>query len=86
MPKGEFLAFLDADDPWHPGRLALLARALDDPALDGTHGRVRFFRENPSDGQAISTSPGGGLRVGDLLGESPVCAMSNIAPQRAARA
>jgi glycosyltransferase involved in cell wall biosynthesis len=41
---GEFLAFLDADDRFAPGKLSLQMRALDeDPDLDMVFGHVREF-------------------------------------------
>ncbi len=42
--SGEFLAFLDADDRFTPGKLALQMRALDaEPELDLVFGHVREF-------------------------------------------
>jgi len=40
---GEFVAFLDHDDVWPPGRHAVLRRALiDHPDIDAAHGRQRI--------------------------------------------
>ncbi len=42
--KGEFLAFLDADDVWLPGKLAIQVGALEkDPGLDVLFGHIEEF-------------------------------------------
>jgi glycosyltransferase involved in cell wall biosynthesis len=42
--RGPLLTFLDADDLWPPGRLAVARAALEgDPELDAVFGRVRTF-------------------------------------------
>jgi glycosyltransferase involved in cell wall biosynthesis len=44
VATGEFLAFLDADDRFTPGKLTLQLRALDaDPSLDLVFGHVQEF-------------------------------------------
>ncbi|WP_138466178.1 glycosyltransferase family 2 protein [Poseidonocella sp. HB161398] len=78
---GDFLAFCDADDLWTPEKLAACAEAFADPGLDACFGRVAFY-----DGEetgTVSSLPAGPLEVGMLLGENPVCTMSNLAVRRA---
>lgn len=59
--SGEALAFLDADDLWLPGKLALQAAALaEDPALDGVFGHMQPFAS--PDLPEIERA---GLRIGD---------------------
>jgi glycosyltransferase involved in cell wall biosynthesis len=44
--SGDFIAFIDADDLWTPGKLALQMAAFDEnPELDAVWGHVREFRE-----------------------------------------
>lgn len=44
--SGDFIAFIDADDLWTPGKLALQMAAFDeDPELDAVWGHVREFSE-----------------------------------------
>lgn len=76
---GEILAFCDADDLWAPGKLAALEMAFADPACDGAFGRVSFFERRAEDARSVSSVPDGPLSIPVLLGENPVCTMSNIA-------
>ena len=81
--EGQFIAFLDSDDIWLPTKLATTAAALClEPNLDGLFGRVRFFRDTPSDSQTLSRGHCGRLTVQDLVGENPVCTMSNLTIRR----
>lgn len=76
---GAYVAFLDADDVWSPDRLAvfdaLFRRA---PSITALYSRVAFVGE--ADGarnvaSAISIDP---LALCDVLGDNPVCTMSNL--------
>ncbi len=82
VATGEDLAFCDADDIWLPTKLAELAKAFADPDIDGAYGQIGFFQQDPSDATVFSTVPDGDLTIEVLLGENPVCTMSNIALRR----
>ncbi|UWQ16400.1 glycosyltransferase family 2 protein [Jannaschia sp. M317] len=84
IASGEVLAFCDADDIWLPGKLAELAETFTDPDIDGAYGQIGFFQDVISDASVFSTVPGGDLTIPMLLGENPVCTMSNIALRREA--
>lgn len=84
MARGAILAFCDADDIWMPCKLAQLHAAFGDPGLDGAYGQIGFFQRVPADAKVFSTVPEGALTGLALLGENPVCTMSNIALRRAA--
>ena len=79
--SGDILCFLDADDLWCCRKLESLQRAFVTDAVDGAYGQVAFFRQR---GQAdtYSTVPNTALDIGTLLGENPVCTMSNISVRR----
>ena len=82
--KGEILAFCDADDLWAAEKLARFDAAFADPAVSAVYARVAFFRadpDHPSTASEIAEVP---LTILDLLGENPVCTMSNLAIRRAA--
>lgn len=84
LATGEIVAFCDADDLWLPIKLAELDAAFADPDLDGAFAQIAFFRETPDDARVTSTVPTMPLSVPMLLGENPVCTMSNIALRRTA--
>ncbi len=77
--QGTVIAFCDADDIWSQTKLAELATTFADPAVDAAFGRTAFFRDTPADAVTFSTVPQGALTIPMLLGENPVCTMSNIA-------
>ncbi|WP_420342166.1 glycosyltransferase family 2 protein [Paenirhodobacter sp.] len=82
---GEILAFCDADDIWAADKLAQLDHAFTaDPEVDGLYGRVAFFAEDPARPSTVSRLAPGPLSIPVLLGENPVCTMSNMAMRRAA--
>ncbi len=80
--SADLLAFCDADDLWHLQKLADLAQAFTDPAIDGAYGQIAFFRDSPKDASVFSSVPRSDLSVDMLLGENPVCTMSNMAIRR----
>ena len=80
MARGEILAFCDADDLWRRGKLTALTNAFAETGVDAAYARVAFF-----DGDRVrstSAETGGDLTMGPLLGENPVCTMSNLAVRR----
>lgn len=78
---GAVLAFCDADDLWEPAKLAELAAAFDTGA-EALFGRIGFFNADPARLSTLSTVPAGPVTVPMLLGENPVCTMSNLAVRR----
>jgi glycosyltransferase involved in cell wall biosynthesis len=63
---GEILAFLDADDLWIPGSLALRLDALQRHAAGLVYGQVIEFRTTP-DGRALDRPPVAALLPGTAL-------------------
>lgn len=82
LATGEIIAFCDADDLWTPSKLAELEDCFADTAVDGAFGEIGFFSAFPGDTSVRSTVPNGLLSVQTLLGENPVCTMSNMAVRR----
>lgn len=78
------IAFCDADDLWQPHKLTELALIFCDQGIDGVYGQVGFFRNVPSDAQAMSNVPNRDLSIKTLLGENPVCTMSNLTVRKSA--
>ncbi|MEP1768143.1 MAG: glycosyltransferase family A protein [Sulfitobacter sp.] len=76
---GDVLAFCDADDIWTHGKLTQMAHEFKDPTIDALYGQIAFFEDCPSCATTYSTVPAGPLSIHMLLGENPVCTMSNIA-------
>jgi len=80
----EVIAFCDADDIWGPDKLAQLVDCFAEPKVDAAFGQVAFFQTGPALATTFSTVPSTPLSIPMLLGENPVCTMSNIAVRRAA--
>ena len=80
----EVLAFCDADDIWGPDKLTQLAACFTDPKVDAAFGKIAFFQDDPALATTYSTVPSAPLSIPMLLGENPVCTMSNISVRHAA--
>lgn len=76
--QGQIIAFCDADDLWAPQKLARMVPLFAQPQTDAVYARVAFFREVPEDAAAFSTVQHVPLGITTLLGENPVCTMSNL--------
>ena len=80
--RGSLLAFCDADDLFVPGKLRHLQDVFSDRSIDGVFGKIGFFQQEPGDTNVFSTIPAEDLSIDMLLGENPVCTMSNITLRR----
>ncbi|MCA0872930.1 glycosyltransferase family 2 protein [Seohaeicola saemankumensis] len=78
IAQGQIIAFCDADDIWLPNKLAELDRAFADHQLDAAFGQIAFFDGTPDRVRVTSTVPEGPVSIAMLLGENPVCTMSNL--------
>ena len=80
MARGEVLCFCDADDRWRNTKLACLDEVFEDEYVDAAFGRVAFF--DGARTRALSAPFKGTLSIDMLLGENPVCTLSNVAVRR----
>ncbi len=80
----DVIAFCDADDIWGPEKLSQLKDCFANPDVDAAFGKIAFFQDDPAMAKTFSTVPGAPLSIPMLLGENPVCTMSNIAVRRTA--
>lgn len=76
--NADYIAFCDADDIWHPAKLRLSLDALERLGCDAVYAKIGFFLNSPEDAQTQSTVPVEPLSIAMLLGENPVCTMSNV--------
>lgn len=80
--SGDLIAFCDADDLWVPGKLRHQRDIFSDCSIDAVYGKIGFFQHAPGDTDVFSTVPHDDLSIDMLLGENPVCTMSNITLRR----
>lgn len=78
LARAGLIAFCDADDIWTPDKLTDVLRAFSGPDTDAVYGRVAFFRDLPQGRHRQSRIAPEPLSIQDLLGENPVCTMSNL--------
>ena len=86
LAQGTLLAFLDADDLWHPEKLARHRALHDAVPASASFARIVFLEATHDaleHGRTRSTVPPGPLSVAHLLGENPVCTTSNLVVERA---
>ena len=85
LARGRVLAFLDADDLWHPEKLARTARAFQEaPEADAVFARIGFFTDPARPDATISTVRPGAQTSADVIGENPACTLSNLSVRREA--
>lgn len=88
LARGDWLAFLDADDEWAPNKLRQHRAVHEhDPLAEASFARVVFCPEQRGEmiaGHSQSKVHPGYLDVGDVLIENPVCTTSNLVVSRAA--
>lgn len=83
LAQGEIVAFCDADDIWCPNKLAQLDVAFEAEEVDLFFGQIGFFELRPDAPSTVSTVPNSDLSIEMLLGENPVCTVSNASIRRA---
>ena len=77
--RTDWIACLDADDLWPADRLTLARRFLETrPKTDALYGQCGFFVDDPARPTSVSKVAAGRLTVDDVLGENPICTMSNL--------
>lgn len=79
--EGDILCFLDADDLWAPHKLSRLAEVFADPDIGGAFAEISFF-DVPGEEVTRSSVPTEPLSIAQLMGENPVCTMSNFSLRR----
>lgn len=78
---GDILCFLDADDLWVASKLTELTDVFANPVVGGAFGVVSFFDILHQE-VTRSTVPNAPLTIPLLMGENPVCTMSNFSLRR----
>jgi len=83
MASGAYLAFLDADDLWHPEKLARHAEHFQRcPTVGVSFARVRFMTPAGQPLPQVSAVPQRGLDAFSLLTENHISTSSNIVARR----
>ena len=81
--KSDWIAFLDADDLWLPHKLEVTAKViLEIPNAGAVFGKIAFFTEACEGDTTYSTVRPGPTSLEHVLGENPVCTLSNLCVRR----
>jgi len=83
--RGEFVAFLDADDLWEPGKLAAqLAQLRADPGIGLSFTRARFVAPDGRPTGSCSAPHAGRIGAAELLYGNPATTASTLLVRREA--
>jgi len=86
LGQAPLVAFIDADDIWAPEKLARhIALHRAEPAISASYARIGFLPQHAEALTAcrtLSSPPPGPLRLIAVLGENPICTMSNLMVRR----
>ncbi|MCX7282737.1 MAG: glycosyltransferase family A protein [Novosphingobium sp.] len=86
LGKAPLVAFIDADDIWAPNKLARhIALHTNEPGIAASYARIGFLPQHAESLDAcrtISSVSTDQLRLVDVLGENPICTMSNLVVRR----
>lgn len=78
LAAAKLIAFCDADDLWAADKLETLAQAFRSGTANAYYGQIGFFKASAGDCFTRSQVLERPLTVRDLLGENPVCTLSNL--------
>ncbi|GAA0283703.1 hypothetical protein GCM10009127_26410 [Alteraurantiacibacter aestuarii] len=88
LASGRLMAFCDADDLWHPAKLAWHRAAHEaDRTLAISYARIAFLEATAHDrprSRTMSSVPRGDLTMQQIISENPVCTASNLVTTREA--
>jgi glycosyltransferase involved in cell wall biosynthesis len=86
LSRGSLIAFLDADDLWQSDKLAKHYELhANDDSIGASYAKIAFIETDATDVAEARTTSNvvrHCLTVRDLLGENPVCTMSNLVVRR----
>lgn len=83
--RSDWVAFLDADDVWLPCKLEVMKDVIsDNPKAGAVFGKIAFLDDRTDRESTVSTVHSGVTPLDRILGENPVCTLSNLCARRKA--